>query len=314
MSRTAERFAMALVSGALPWSDARRRSEARGVVAGPRAARVVWAVLLAMGLILGALTNGHAADVGTSVSASATVVAQAPISLVAPTSQHADLAALRRGARMYATYCAGCHALSSVRVGQLQDLGFSRDEVMKALNPSGAAMSAPMVPAMPASAAQAAFGVVPPDLSSIVQARGADWVYTYLRSFYTDPSRPMGANNLLVPDVAMPDVLAGLHGPRLAVFHEQDGAAASPGALPTRKFVGFKQLAPGSMTADAYDDALSDLVAYLGWISDPSMIDRHRIGPWVIGFLALFCFSSWRLARAYWRRKKPSNQQNQRVR
>jgi ubiquinol-cytochrome c reductase cytochrome c1 subunit len=230
-----------------------------------------------------------------------------PIPLAQPLGRSADLAALQRGARTYAMYCASCHAAKSVRVGQLEALGLTRDEVLKTLNPSGGGLSAPMDAAMPASAAIAAFGVAPPDLASIVQVKGADWVYTYLRSFYTDPTRPMGGNNVLVPDVAMPDVLAGLHGPRLARFTvsqvKSDGEST-----PTKTFDGFTSMGPGSMTPAEYDGMLSDLVAYLGWMSDPSALVRHRIGPWVAGFLCLFCFSAWRLVRVYWRRQ-PSRDQ-----
>ncbi|WP_347555095.1 cytochrome c1 [Robbsia sp. KACC 23696] len=241
---------------------------------------------------------------GTSAASVAQQTVWAPIPLVQPIDRGADLAALRRGAQMYATYCVSCHAASSVRIGQLQALGFSREELLKTLSASGSALSAPLAAAMPASAAVAAFGAVPPDLALIVQRQGAPWVYTYLRAFYTDPTRPMGGNNLLVPNVAMPDILAGLHGPRLARFKIStvDSSAGGPAAaVATKTFDGFTSLAPGSMSAAQYDAALSDLVAYMGWMSDPSALTRHRLGPWVLGFLALFCLSAWGLVRAYWR-------------
>lgn len=226
-----------------------------------------------------------------------------PIALRDPPAQAADLASLRRGATMFATYCLGCHAASRVRFGQLRELGFSNAEIAASLNPSSAPLTDAMHAAMPRDAAEKAFGRAPPDLSLAVREHGIAWMYTYLRSFYMDPAARMGANNLLVPGVAMPNVLAGLQGARNAVF-VRDTQSAPDTAQQTRKFVKFEPLAPGSLTDAEYDRAIAELVGYMAWMADPHSVERHRLGPWVIGFLVLFSFSAWRLVRAYWREKR----------
>ncbi|MCY0388368.1 cytochrome c1 [Robbsia sp. Bb-Pol-6] len=261
-------------------------------------------------VLLGQVRHARAAD----------FVPVAPIPLVTPPDRSADRASLQRGARLFAGYCASCHAARLVRYGQLRELGFSNADIVAELDPTAAKLDEPLHAAMRAEDAKQAFGIAPPDLSLVARAKGRAWIYTYLRSFYSDPDRPMGANNLLVPDVAMPDVLAGLHGERTAVFAGQDVAGAQAGAgrhsangaasgavsaavagsvAPTRVFVRFAQGAPGSLSPAAYDSALADLTAYLGWMAEPAERQRHRLGAMVVGFLLLFSFAAWRLLRSY---------------
>lgn len=223
-----------------------------------------------------------------------------PINVVTPPPTSADLASLRRGAQTFATYCMACHSASLVQYGQLKALGFSTSQINSDIDASGAKLDAPMAAMMSADDAQKAFGSAPPDLSLAARTHGAAWLYTYLRSFYIDPDRPQGANNLLVPGVGMPDILAGLHGPRTAVFATKGTYAGLP-AQKTRVFVKFEQMAPGSLSSEAYDSTLADLVAYMGWMAEPAQLPRHRLGPWVLGFLLLFSFTAWRLVRSYWR-------------
>lgn len=263
-------------------------------------------------VLLGQVRHARAA----SPTAPAAPAPLAPIPLVAPPGRGADKPALQRGARLFASYCASCHDARLVRYGQLRELGFSSADIAAELNPAGAKLDEPLHAAMRAEDAKQAFGIAPPDLSLVARAKGTAWVYTYLRSFYSDPDRPMGANNLLVPDVAMPDVLAGLHGIRTAVFAEQGVAgthAASTGALAgtsagasagataasARVFIRFMQSAPGSLSPAAYDSALADLTAYLGWMAEPAGQQRHLLGAVVVGFLLLFSFAVWRLMRSY---------------
>ncbi|MGI4856593.1 MAG: cytochrome c1 [Janthinobacterium lividum] len=254
-------------------------------------------------VLLGQVRHARAASFAPLAS-----IPPASIPLVTPPDRSADTLALQRGARLFASYCASCHDARLVRYGQLRDLGFSDAAIAAELNPTGAKPDQPLHAAMRAEDAKQAFGVVPPDLSLIARARGRAWVYTYLRSFYSDPDRPMGANNLLVPDVAMPDVLAGLHGVRTAVFTEprgagpqadQTGAPAGTTPASSRVFVRFAQSALGSLSPAAYDSALADLTAYLDWMAEPAGQQRHRLRWAVVGFLLLFSFAAWRLMRSY---------------
>ncbi|MGI4985073.1 MAG: cytochrome c1 [Janthinobacterium lividum] len=267
---------------------------------------------LACALLVVALVGQVKHARAASPASPAPLAPLAPTPLVIPPDRSADRAALQRGARLFASYCASCHDARLVRYGQLRELGFSDADIAAELDPTGAKPDEPLHAAMRAEDAKQAFGVAPPDLSLVARARGPAWVYTYLRSFYSDPDRPMGANNLLVPDVAMPDVLAGLHGVRTAVFAETavtGTPAGSPGAstavshgvsaAPVRVFVRFAQSAPGSLSPAAYDSALADLTAYLGWMAEPAGAQRHRLGGAVVGFLLLFSFAVWRLMRGY---------------
>jgi len=268
-------------------------------------------VIIVMGQVSGTPAEAAgAAAVDKSVAPStpdeAAALASLPITPIAlshPPALSADLVSLRRGATMFATYCLACHAASRVRFGQLRELGFSNADIAASLNPSGAPLTDAMHAATPADVAEKAFGRVPPDLSLAARERGAAWLYTYLRSFYMDPTARMGANNVLVPGVAMPNVLAGLQGTRNAVF-VRDTQNASESAQHARKFVKFETLAPGSLSDAAYDQAIAELVGYMAWMADPHDVERRRLGPWVVGFLALFSFCAWGLVRSYWRGKQ----------
>lgn len=230
-----------------------------------------------------------------------------PIALVTPPDRSADLAALQRGAKLFGTYCASCHDAKLVHYGQLRALGFSQAQIDADLNPAGAKAGDPMLAAMHAEDAAKAFGAAPPDLSLAARAKGPAWLYTYLRNFYADPARPLGSNNLLVPNVAMPDVLAGLHGEQIPEFAKnreksaENGQKSGNSDRKSLDFVGYRLKTPGSMTPSEYDSAMADLVAYMGWLAEPTRLDRHRVGPWVIGFLLIFCVVSGGLVRSYWK-------------
>ncbi|MBF8292874.1 MAG: hypothetical protein HW392_1701, partial [Steroidobacteraceae bacterium] len=124
-----------------------------------------------------------------------------------------NLASLQRGARNYVNYCLGCHSAKYMRYSQVaEDLALTENELQENLMFTGTRVYDPMLSSMPAEQARIWFGNAPPDLSLIARSRGVDYVYTYLKSFYDDPSRPTGANNAVLPQTAMPDVLAGLQG------------------------------------------------------------------------------------------------------
>ena len=153
--------------------------------------------------------------------------------------------------------------------------------------------------------AKAWFGAVPPDLSVIARAKagtggtGADYLYTYLRTFYKDDTRPTGWNNMVVPNVAMPHVLWQLQGIRTAKMVKE--ADPHEHGKTVERFAGFEQVSPGSMSQPEFDTQVADLVAYMEWMAEPTRDLRKRLGAIVVLFLSLFAFLAWRLNASYWK-------------
>ena len=146
---------------------------------------------------------------------------------------------------------------------------------------------------MPASDAREWFGIVPPDLTLTARERGANWIYTYLKSFYADSSRPFGANNLLVPDVAMPNILEPLIGYVVAVTEQNAGGKPQISHLTLVR--------PGEMNQQEFDSAMEDLVNFLVYVAEPVKLIRYRIGYLVIAFLSIFLIVAYLLKKNYWR-------------
>ena len=147
--------------------------------------------------------------------------------------------------------------------------------------------------------AKAWFGATPPDLSVIARAKGPDYLYTYLRTFYKDDNRPTGWNNMAFNNVGMPHVMWELQGVRAAKFAEEKDPHDATKTV--HVFKGFEQLTPGKLKSQEFDDAMGDLVAYLQWMGEPAQLERKRIGVWVLMFLALFTVLAWGLNKAYWK-------------
>ncbi|MEO6927150.1 MAG: cytochrome c1 [Rhodanobacter sp.] len=206
-----------------------------------------------------------------------------------------DQASLQRGARLFFNYCVGCHSLKYQRYSRMaEDLGLSEKEVMQNLNFTGAKFQDPIVSHMPADLAKTWFGKDPPDLSLEVDAKGADWVYTYLNTFYLDPNSPIGWNNTTLPNAAMPFPLWELQGTQTAVMSPaKDGGAATVEKLELSH--------PGKMTPAQYQRATRDLTSFLQYVSEPAALQRHHYGVWVILFLALLTFLLALVKKEYWK-------------
>jgi ubiquinol-cytochrome c reductase cytochrome c1 subunit len=147
---------------------------------------------------------------------------------------------------------------------------------------------------------------VPPDLSVIARSRsaagqgtGADYIYTYLRTYYRDETKATGWNNAAFPNVGMPHVLWELQGQQRAVF--VDVPDAHDPKKVTHVFKGLEPITPGTLTPAQYNEAVADLVAYLKWMSEPNQADRVRLGVWVLMFLAVFTVIAWRLNASFWK-------------
>ncbi len=212
----------------------------------------------------------------------------------------ADLASVQRGARNFVGYCLGCHSLKYERWSRLgKDLSVPEALLQKDLLPPGDNVTDYILTAMPAQDAQNWFGKTPPDLSLMVRARGRDYIYQYLKTFYVDPTRPTGANNLRLPATAMPDVLSDLEGLKRAVFRAAPGAGAAAGTEQTLDH--FEQIAPGSMSAAEYDNFVHDTVNFLDYVSEPTQVARRALGVWVVLFLLVFTWLAWQVKREYWK-------------
>lgn len=207
-----------------------------------------------------------------------------------------DRASLQRGAQLYMNYCSGCHALKYLRYSRMaQDLGLSEEEVMNNLNFTGSAIGDPVPVAMPKEQAEKWFGKMPPDLSLISRVRGSDWVYTYLKSFYLDSSRPLGWNNAVFPNASMPNPLWEMQG----LQHAIHGTPESPGMDPP--VTGLRLAGPGSVDAGEYDQAVRDITNFLEYAGEPAALKRQQLGVWVILFLALLTFLLYLLKKEYWK-------------
>jgi ubiquinol-cytochrome c reductase cytochrome c1 subunit len=206
-----------------------------------------------------------------------------------PENSVADTASLQRGLRDFAGYCRGCHSLKYMRYSRLgDDLQIPPDQLAKFVLPAGAKASDYVSSPMPAADAQTWFGKVPPDLSLMARERGAPYLYRFLTTFYSDPSRTTGANNLQLASVAMPHVLSSLEGVKVAVF--KDGV-----------FDHFVQVAPGSLSHEEYLATVRDLVNFLDYVGEPSQVQRRSLGVKVVLFLLAFTALTYLLKREYWK-------------
>ena len=196
-----------------------------------------------------------------------------------------DLVSLQSGARTYINYCLGCHSAQYVRYKSLTEIGLTEAQIREYLLFSGDKVGDAMKAPVPAQAKQW-FGVVPPDLSVVARSRGADWLYTYLRSFYRDPRSATGWNNAAFPNVAMPHALWQLQG--------EMGYDAEKKA--------FSEKSKGSLSRTEYDATVRDLVNFLDWIGEPAAAERKSIGIVVLLILALVIFPlTYWLKKEYWK-------------
>ncbi|MGE8233884.1 MAG: cytochrome c1 [Stenotrophomonas sp.] len=207
-----------------------------------------------------------------------------------------DRASLQRGAQAYMSYCSGCHSLKYLRYSRMgEDLELTEQQVMDNLNFTGAAYGEQIQVAMPHDEATKWFGKMPPDLSLISRVRGSDWIYSYLKSFYVDESRPLGWNNSVFPNASMPNPLWELQGMQHAIH----GKAEQEGIDPP--VVGFKLASPGKVDPRAYDQTVRDITNFLEYAGEPAALKRQSLGVWVVLFLALLTFLAYLVKTEYWK-------------
>jgi ubiquinol-cytochrome c reductase cytochrome c1 subunit len=203
-----------------------------------------------------------------------------------------DNESLQRGAETFVNYCLTCHGASYMRYNRHRDIGFSESEILDKLVLTDQKTGDLMLSAMRDKEGEEWFGVVPPDLSVTARARGADWLYSYLRAFYRDDSTVSGWNNLVFDRVAMPHVLWQLQGEQELVIEAADNAKE-------KKTLQLK--VPGTLTPDEYDQYVADLVNYMVYLSEPVANYRKELGMYVMLFLFFMLGLTYALKREYWK-------------
>ena len=206
-----------------------------------------------------------------------------------------DNESLQRGAETFVSYCLTCHGASYMRYSRHRDLGLSEAEILDKLALADRKVGDLMLSAMRNKEAEEWFGVVPPDLSVTARARGADWLYTYLRAFYRDDTTVSGWNNLVFDRVAMPHVLWQLQGEQTLVVETADNGE---GAEEIKK---LQLEVPGTLTPAEYDQYVADLVNYMVYLSEPVANYRKHLGMYVMLFLFLMLGLTYALKREYWK-------------
>ncbi len=204
-----------------------------------------------------------------------------------------DSASLERGAHHYVTYCLGCHSAKHIRYKRIAlDLHLDEAEILKNVAPLGAGIYDQMHSAMNGHDAEKWFGTTPPDLSLIARSRGADWLYSYLKGFYTEKGKPTGVNNAVFKDVAMPNVLWQLQGTQVAVTKNVDGQDV---------VTELKQEQPGQLSPKEFDKMVNDLVNFLVYVGEPIQLERQQMGKYVLFFILMFIALAYLLKKEYWK-------------
>ena len=208
-----------------------------------------------------------------------------------------NIASLQRGARNFMNYCSGCHSAQYVRFNTIgKRLELSDDQLIKNLMFNAEKTFETIRASMKPEDAARWYGKAPPDLSLMARAKGADYIYTFLKSFYLEPKSPTGVNNIVLAGTSMPDVLWELQGYQDAVFTEHNVEGATE-----KKFEHFEQRIPGKLNEKDFDEFVRDTVNFLAYVSEPVRAERRKLGVWVLMFLAVFYIIASMLKKQIWK-------------
>lgn len=218
------------------------------------------------------------------------------IELVPANNNISNTASLQRGAKYFVNYCLGCHSAQYVRYNKLAEgLLLTEDQLIQNLMFTGEQPFDTMDNSMREEDALRWFGIAPPDLSLIARSRGTDYIYNYLRGFYADASTETGANNVVLPNTAMPNVLWALQGVRQPIYEADEN---NPDLS---VIAGFEVVRPGLLTEQEFDQAALDIVNFLDYIGEPMQLERRALGIRVIGFLLVFLLIAYLLKKEIWK-------------
>lgn len=230
----------------------------------------------------------------------------APALALASSGVHLDKAdidlhnkeSLQNGARLFVNYCLSCHSASYMRYNRMgQDIGLTDEQVKENLMFAAEKVGETMTIAMRPEDSKSMFGTKIPDLTVIARSRGADWLYTYLTTFYIDDSRPFGVNNKVFKDVGMPHVLWELEGLKKPVYEitkDHDGNEV-------KHLSGFEMVTPGKLSQAEYKKEVNDLVNFLEYMGEPAKLKRYTIGLWVLFYLAILFVVSYAMKKEFWK-------------
>lgn len=213
-----------------------------------------------------------------ALASEAEITVKAPVDL-------GDQASLQRGARTFVNYCLNCHSANYMRYNRLQDIGLSEKQIKDNLLFASEKVGDTMQVAIDPIDAKKWFGATPPDLSVEVRARGADWLYAYLRGFYKDDTRPTGWNNTVYDKVAMPHVLYELQG--VQVLNHETHA--------------LELVKPGKLSPTEYDEMVGDLTNFMAFMAEPAKQSRQIIGIFVLLFLGVMLLLAKKIKAEYWK-------------
>lgn len=206
----------------------------------------------------------------------------------------ADTASLQRGARIFVNFCLSCHSAAYMRYQRMaDDLGIAEEIVERDMMFASDKIGDLMTATMTVEDAKKWFGVAPPDLSLMARSRGADYLYTYMRSFYLDENSPSGWNNVVFPNVAMPHAMYEWQGNQEAIFTTDEHG--------NKTFDRFELVKPAKLTPEEYDRAMRDLTNFMVYLAEPAKLSRYKIGFWVIVFLLVMVGLTYALKKEYWR-------------
>jgi ubiquinol-cytochrome c reductase cytochrome c1 subunit len=227
---------------------------------------------------------------------SGVALAQEEVELEPANSNIANTASLQRGAKYFVNYCLGCHSAKYVRYNRLaQDLQLTEEQLVQNLMFTGERPFDTMANAMRPEDSVRWFGITPPDLSLISRSRGTDYLFTFLRSFYADPSSPTGVDNVVLPNTAMPHVLWELQGVQRAVFVTNE----EHGSVPVLERLELAR--SGELDVEEFDQVVRDIVNFLDYIGEPVQRERQALGIRVIAFLLVFLLIAYLLKREIWK-------------
>ena len=232
-----------------------------------------------------------------SVASTLAVAAGPAVPLMEANNDLTDKASLQRGAKLFMNYCLGCHQMQYQRYERtFRDIGIPTEIGQEQLIFDGSKVGGHILNAMDSDDAAKWFGATPPDLTLVGRVRGTDWIYTYLKSFYKDDSRPFGVNNTVFPLVGMPHVLQELQGLPTPITEqvEEHGKTVT-------KVIGTETDGSGEMSTDEYDQAARDITNFLAYVGEPSRLESEALGIKVIGFLFILFILAFLLKKEYWR-------------
>jgi ubiquinol-cytochrome c reductase cytochrome c1 subunit len=221
------------------------------------------------------------------------VAAEENIALQQANFDPEDRGSVVQGAKSFVKYCLGCHSIKHIRYQRIaQDFSIDEQKVLNDIAPQGTSIYDQMHTAMNAHDSEKWFGIQPPDLSLVARSRSADWLYSYLKGFYTDKTKPLGVNNLVFKDVGMPNVLWQLQGEQKATYTNVDGQEVIDKLVIET---------PGTLSEQEFDTMINDMVNFLVYVGEPIKMERERLGKYVLFFLGMFLVIAYLLKKEYWK-------------